>query len=967
MKKKNFEKNPDGFILPARGRRKYKVHVIAGTHWDREWRFTAEQSKLRLMELIDEILDIMEKDSEFGHFVLDGGSVILEDYMDVRPENRQRLDKLMRQGRISVGSLYTLPDNNLIAPEALVRNLLIGRRVSREFGGPMREGYTATSYGQPAQLPQIYRDFGIKSILFYRGTHKHQVPPACYWQGRDGSELLLIRCFDEWNRSNWDYFAYLPIVSGKPYTPELPLELTSYDYEPEKLPVHMADEELYEMSFKALNDELSVPRSKKAIKDGFQTFRDQAYKYAIGRHVLGLYMEDCASPWPNHPKLIKALNEQYTDTEIVQSDVDDYVADIVKEVKGIDLHVAKGEMRYTAIEYGMNGLFGMTPSSRVKMKLLNERAETGLILTAEPLASIAEAFGAEYPRTILDKVWLALLKNHSHDSICGAANDDVHEDMIYRFRQVRTVADEVGKRSVEAIWRRIGFTRYDKDDQSLTIFNTLPFKRSGIHMFVLDLPSEIFKGPGFRRHAGGTQHNLFDILDKNGKKVDYERIDVQTTSIHCESKVASSAASIAVTRHRILMSVDLPPMGYQSFLIRKRAPRYIFAPKPGKPRGHIGQPGGILENELIKVEINSNGSFNLTDKKNSRTFRNLNSFEDRVSTGHSHVDSNIMCDSIVSSLGLPAVITMEESNSHRGIYRIDLRMPVPKEAIGPWYRSKDMIEIPITVWLTLRKGSKRVDIRTKVDNRAKDHRMLVMFPTEMKTNTISVDAPFTVEERDFRWKDTADNTESHYAYQPMQNFIDIADKKSGLAILNKGMREYAVWDDPAKTVSITLFRTYRVYVTANGNMTPEELEKYPGSNSLGTLEYHYAVCPHAGNWRQGGVMTEALDFKTPARAIQGPAKKGDLPATQSFFKIEPEGKIMLSALCQSEDGQATILRVWNTTDEPVEAKIKTTLDFKSAHKVHMSEDEDGKKLQIRNRIIKVPMRKAEIVTIRLDR
>jgi alpha-mannosidase len=34
------------------------VHVISGTHWDREWRFTAEQSLLRLAELVDELLDI---------------------------------------------------------------------------------------------------------------------------------------------------------------------------------------------------------------------------------------------------------------------------------------------------------------------------------------------------------------------------------------------------------------------------------------------------------------------------------------------------------------------------------------------------------------------------------------------------------------------------------------------------------------------------------------------------------------------------------------------------------------------------------------------------------------------------------------------------------------------------------------------------------------------------------------------
>jgi len=94
--------------------------------------------------------------------------------------------------------------------------------------------------------------------------------------------------------------------------------------------------------------------------------------------------------------------------------------------------------------------------------------------------------------------------------------------------------------------------------------------------------------------------------------------------------------------------------------------------------------------------------------------------------------------------------------------------------------------------------------------------------------------------------------------------------------------------------------------------------------------------------------------------------KGELPATQSFFKIEPEGKVMLSALCQSEDSDGTIMRIWNTTDEPIEAKIKTTLPFKSASKVNMAEDKVVGQFKLSRGTITVPMRKAEIATIRLD-
>ncbi|RKY11943.1 MAG: hypothetical protein DRP52_05275 [Planctomycetota bacterium] len=89
-----------------------------------------------------------------------------------------------------------------------------------------------------------------------------------------------------------------------------------------------------------------------------------------------------------------------------------------------------------------------------------------------------------------------------------------------------------------------------------------------------------------------------------------------------------------------------------------------------------------------------------------------------------------------------------------------------------------------------------------------------------------------------------------------------------------------------------------------------------------------------------------------------------LPPSQSFVTIQPEGKVMLSALCQSEDGEGTILRVWNTTDEPIDAKIKTTLPFKSAAKLNMGETELVDELKLSGGTLTVPMRKAEIATIK---
>ena len=80
--------------------KEYKMHVITGTHWDREWRHTAEQSKLRLMDLIDSILDILEKDPEYNSFILDGGTIVLEDYFTVRPEKKALIKELIEKKKL---------------------------------------------------------------------------------------------------------------------------------------------------------------------------------------------------------------------------------------------------------------------------------------------------------------------------------------------------------------------------------------------------------------------------------------------------------------------------------------------------------------------------------------------------------------------------------------------------------------------------------------------------------------------------------------------------------------------------------------------------------------------------------------------------------------------------------------------------------------------------------------------------
>ena len=126
---------------------RFRYLVVPHTHWDREWYLPFEGFRLRLGRTLDEVLDTLERDDAFASFTLDGQAIVLEDYLDVRPGNEARLRALLAAGRLEVGPWYVLADELLVGGEALVRNLLLGRRVCRRFGvEPTDAGYAPDSF-----------------------------------------------------------------------------------------------------------------------------------------------------------------------------------------------------------------------------------------------------------------------------------------------------------------------------------------------------------------------------------------------------------------------------------------------------------------------------------------------------------------------------------------------------------------------------------------------------------------------------------------------------------------------------------------------------------------------------------------------------------------------------------------------------------------------------------------------------
>ncbi|HEU5476440.1 MAG TPA: glycosyl hydrolase-related protein [Gaiellaceae bacterium] len=358
----------------------FRFLVVPHTHWDREWYLPFEVFRLRLGATVDGVLDTLENDESFTSFTLDGQAIVLEDYLEVRPENEARLRTLLAAGRLEVGPSYVLPDEILVGGESLVRNLLLGRRVCRRFGvEPSTAGYLPDSFGHPAQLPQILAGFGIHTFLFSRGLGDELDDVGVVFRWRAGAAEVvacqMLPHYDNFARLTWYHDAAQRVRAIVGSFGEL---------------VRSAGRD--EIVLANGSDHLSIEPELPEILAGLE--RTVRAPFRIGRY-------DEHAPAPD----------------------------------GLPAH--EGELVGSRLQNVLRGV----NSARIYLKQANERAERRL-LSIETAAALRTLRGdATYPVADLQLAWRDLLRNHPHDSICGCSCDEVHRDMVVRYEQLDRTLD----------------------------------------------------------------------------------------------------------------------------------------------------------------------------------------------------------------------------------------------------------------------------------------------------------------------------------------------------------------------------------------------------------------------------------------------------------------------------------------------------------------------------------------------
>ncbi|HEY6394298.1 MAG TPA: hypothetical protein VIX12_02700, partial [Candidatus Binataceae bacterium] len=167
------------------------LYFVVHTHWDREWYQPFQQMRARLVAMADRMLRMVEAGT-IACFHFDGQTIVLEDYLELRPEAARRIKSLVRARKLQIGPWYVLADSFLVSGESLIRNLEIGIAQARKFGGALEAGYLPDQFGHIAQMAQILAGFGLRTAVLWRGVGADVTRNRFIWEALDGSAVLTV-------------------------------------------------------------------------------------------------------------------------------------------------------------------------------------------------------------------------------------------------------------------------------------------------------------------------------------------------------------------------------------------------------------------------------------------------------------------------------------------------------------------------------------------------------------------------------------------------------------------------------------------------------------------------------------------------------------------------------------------------------------------------------------------------------
>ena len=902
------------------------IHVIPHTHWDREWYFTAERAKVYFMNDFLRVMEVLEANPDFKCFVVDGQTSLLDDYIELRPQDKSRIQSLVEAGRVVLGPWYTQSDQMLISGESIVRNLHYGMREALTYGAYQHVGYVPDSFGQSSSMPQIYKEFGIHDTLFWRGsTNEMSAYNEFWWEGADGSRVLAIQI------PNGYY------IGG------------------------------------------NIPEKGKAAADFWQKVAiETAGARAKTSHIYLPNGFDQAPIRENLPQLIAEQNARDPENHYMIDSIEGYIASVRNEARNEaeDFETITGELVFPKHSRIHKSIY----SSRSDIKSINTYAQHYLVNILEPTLVLADSLGFEYPHRLVEKIWKLMLQNAAHDSIGCCVSDKANRSIKNRYFELLELAEN----TVELYMRKISTHIACDKGMNIVLFNHeaknssravyyegfVPYKHFSIldpsgheveysileekdmtnyvlsNRIQLD-PSRDVEAPCYIRRCkliiwaegipalGYASYHIVEAKEDtccNRPVLTSSKSDDAKESV-CLSHDSSASAQIPA---QISDSVDEQ---YNPQCVQKHNP----------------ESSSSIENAYYRVCINEHGTFDITNKLSGKTYYNQAIIVENGDDGDSFDYSPPEHDLLISSSDCPFSWNMRKSDLYQELcvdYEFDLPYDLDARARG----ERGVLQ-KTQLSIVLLRGDDVIHFRFHTDNKVLDHRMTVNFDTtiasavsiadhqfgvierpvyysqEMASYLDHAQASFSLDKLDLKDIPLANQVQNANGWQqptvaisPTQSFCALAKEGETVAVYPQGVREYEIIGEEYSTIALTLFRTYGYMGKENllyrpGRASGEKTIATPDAELLGSLDFEFAASYSAVSFDEAHIAGRARTLNTPiscyshAEFLNGRLRfamtpvKSDLEATYSLLHLE--GDAVFSSLTKSEDEESYLLRVYN--------------------------------------------------------
>ena len=888
---------------------KRKIHVIPHSHWDREWYFTTSRSKVYLMKDLGDVLNTLENDPEFKYFMVDAQGSLLDDYIKWRPQDKERISKLVNDGRLVIGPWYTQTDQLVISGESIVRNMYYGMKRCESFGKYMNVGYVPDSFGQSGNMPQIYRQFGIEDTLFWRGVSDDMVKHTDYnWRGDDGSVVFTTQI----------PFGYY--IGGN--IPEEPEE----------------NEEFWQ---------------KECL--------EKAGGRSATRHIYFPNGFDQAPVRTNLPQLVKERNEKDPENEYVISCIEDYIKDVKSE--NPELEEVQGELVIAKHMRIHKSIF----SSRSDLKVMNTQIQNYVTNVMEPLLTISYNLGNEYPHEAVAEIWKLLFENAAHDSIGSCISDTANEDVYVRYKQARDIAVNL----VELHSRLIATNVKNDADMTFTAINTLPQKRKDTVIVKTYVPGGKFaiideKGNDVD-YTIIKSRDLTDYVLSQTIMLDPSRKFYVPDQV-LEVTMAIKANDVPALGY-VQYSIDTQKDSHKETADKKVLENkyYTIEVEENGSLTIVDKANNVTyKNQGILVENGDDGdSFNYSPpRKDMEVFSNESKCTVKISGSDIYDQAEIHFDMVV-----PADLDERAEGKVSVTMLVDMTVALRKDSKVIDFNVK-VDNKGLSHRLCVLFDSQIVSAFNYADQQFGLIKRPNYYEKEMKLYMESMnnktEKKAGIQELANWANDQSTWQEPPISIEPTQSYVSLTDGKTGIAVIPQGVREYEVLDD--SKIRLTLFRTYGFMGKENliyrpGRASGERIIETPAAQLLKEMEFNFGFTSYAGDINDSDIDTLAKQYNTnlevytyaeflngrlifSQREIEGQNAK-----VHSLF--ETEENIVVSAVKKAEEDDGYIIRLYNGKDhKDLDDKIKFNFDIKEAYYTNLKE-EKTEEIKVENNTISV--------------